>query len=326
VLRLQMILKAAGLEAHSGKASKWPLLARALNEPRAVAPQPRPRPRPPVSTRPRQLSVTRIETLIRDPYAIYGREILKLQPVEPIAANADPARRGMVVHDAINDFLSVYPEELPPDAVSELLRFGRVHFDRVLGDPSAFSFWWPRFERIAQWLVDEEKKLRPGIVHIHAEIAGGIDLLVAGETFRLTCRADRVDVLKDGTARIIDYKTGGVPSADEVKVGLAPQLTLQAAILSRGGFTRIAAIPVSDVAYVKLSGGEPAGEHKGPKLGGGLAHCVDEHVAGLARLIAAYSNPAQRYLPRTVMKKEEDESPYDHLSRYREWALSGDAK
>ncbi len=326
VLRLQMILKAAGQEARTGRSSSWPRLARALNEPASVRPNAKPRPRPPLAARPRQLSVTRIETLIRDPYAIYARHVLKLQPVEPIVARADPARRGMVIHEAISDFLRAYPDALPPDALAELLRLGHEHFAAVLGDPAVFSFWWPRFERIADWLVEQERQKRPGIAHIHAEIEGRIALSIADAAFHLTCRADRVDVLKDGTARIIDYKTGAVPSAREVRAGLAPQLTLQAAILARGGFTAVAPMEVSAVSYVKLSGGDPAGEDKGPDLGADLPQVVAQHVAGLVKLIAAYRNADQPYLPRAMMKHEDDASDYDHLSRYREWALAGEAR
>ena len=193
-------------------------------------------------------------------------------------------------------------------------------------DPAVFSFWWPRFERIADWLVEQERQQRPGIAHIHAEIEGRIALSIADAAFHLTCRADRVDVLKDGTARIIDYKTGAVPSAREVRAGLAPQLTLQAAILARGGFTAVAPMEVSAVSYVKLSGGDPAGEDKGPDLGADLPQVVAQHVAGLVKLIAAYRNADQPYLPRAMMKHEDDASDYDHLSRYREWALAGEAR
>ena len=48
------------------------------------------------------------------------------------------------------------------------------------------------------------------------------------------------------------------------------------------------------------------------------------HLAGLKRILTAYADPAQPYFPRAVMEKEEAEGDYDHLSRYREWTLSGD--
>ena len=88
-----MILKAAGQEARTGRSSSWPRLARALNEPASVRPIAKPRPRPPLAARPRQLSVTRIETLIRDPYAIYARHVLKLRAGRSRSSRA-PIRRG----------------------------------------------------------------------------------------------------------------------------------------------------------------------------------------------------------------------------------------
>ena len=80
---------------------------------------------------------------------------------------------------------------------------------------------------------------REGVERVVAERNGAIDLAIAGEAFRLSCRADRIDLMADGTARIVDYKTGGVPSARQVEAGLSPQLTLQAAILARGGFSDV---------------------------------------------------------------------------------------
>ena len=47
------------------------------------------------------------------------------------------------------------------------------------------------------------------------------------------------------------------------------------------------------------------------------------NLAELQKLLARYACVAQPYYPRTIMKKEDDPSDYDHLSRYQEWALSG---
>jgi hypothetical protein len=49
---------------------------------------------------------------------------------------------------------------------------------------------------------------------------------------------------------------------------------------------------------------------------------ADKHLAELEKLLAAYASETQAYLPRTGIEKEDGASDYDHLSRYREWALS----
>ena len=79
--------------------------------------------------------------------------------------------------------------------------------------------------------------------------------------FTLRTRADRIERLADGRYAILDYKTGQVPTDKQVRIGLSPQLTLEAAILRGGGFGGIpAGGSVADLAYVALRGGEPAGE------------------------------------------------------------------
>lgn len=322
ILRLQMILDAAGLKDRFS-ASRWPQLARSLSEPQAVTPAGMPKPRPPTALRPRALSVTRIEKLIRDPYAIYARHVLLLEPLKPIAAEPNPARRGIIFHGAIGDFLTAFPQALPEDVAGMLEGHGSRHFGQIADYPALVSFWWPRFRRIAQWFADEEQVLRQGVERVLAERNGAIELAIAGEPFRLSCRADRIDIMADGTARIIDYKTGSVPTGKQVESGLAPQLTLQAAILARGGFPEAGVRTTSSIAYVYLTGGEPAG--KVTPLVFAVMDVAERHLAELVKLLAAYALETQPYYPRVRMAKEDDEGDYDHLSRFREWSLSGDA-
>jgi ATP-dependent helicase/nuclease subunit B len=157
-----------------------------------------------------------------------------------------------------------------------------------------------------------------------AERNGTITFPVGGADFTLTCRVDRIDLMADQSARIVDFKTGGVPSRKEVEVGLAPQLTLQAAILARGGFVEVEPRQTGQLWYVKLSGGNPAGEvEELKKLDPPIMELAEKHFAELQRLLAKYARLDQPYYPRTIMKKEDDPSDYDHLSRFQEWTLSG---
>ncbi len=320
--RLLMILETAKLKDRALR-SPWPMLARGLSEPQAVIPIGMPKPRPPVALRPKALSVTRIEKLLRDPYAIYARHVLWLEPLKPIATAPDPARRGIIFHGAIGDFLTAFPQALPADVAAELEAHGSRHFEQIADYPGLVSFWWPRFRRIAQWMAEQEPQLRQGVERVMAETYGAIELDIAGEPFRLSCRADRIDLMAGGRARIIDYKTGSVPSARKVEVGLSPQLTLQAAILARGGFQDLPAREAAEIAYVKLSGGDPAGEVNTLDLP--VMDLARKHLAELEKLLAAYASEQQAYYPRAMMEKEEAQGDYDHLSRFREWALSGDA-
>jgi ATP-dependent helicase/nuclease subunit B len=129
--------------------------------------------------------------------------------------------------------------------------------------------------------------------------------------------------MRDGSARIIDYKTGAIPSGSQVESGFAPQLTLQAAILARGGFHDTAAAETHAIAYIHLTGGDPPGEIKWLDLP--VMDTALKHLAELEKLLTAYASEMQPYLPRTGIEKEDDPSDYDHLSRFREWSLSGES-
>jgi hypothetical protein len=72
--------------------------------------------------------------------------------------------------------------------------------------------------------------------------------------------ADRLDLRRDGTAWIIDYKTGGTPSRKEARILLDPQLALEAYALINGGFTDVGRMPVSGLFYLRLTGREPFAE------------------------------------------------------------------
>lgn len=318
--RLLMILETARLtDNFLGK--RWTMMARRLSEPASVTPIAMPRPCPPVAYRPAALSVTRIEKLVRDPYAIYARHVLGLEPLKPVATAPDPARRGIIFHGAIGDFLSAYPEALPADVASQLETFGSHHFQQIADYPGLVSFWWPRFRRIAQWIAETEPGMRQGVARVVAERMGAIDLAIGSGSFRLSCRADRIDLMAGGGARILDYKTGGVPTKKQVESGLAPQLTLQAAILKRGGFRDVEARNTGEIGYIHITGADPAGEPKPIDIP--VMDVAELHLSELVKLLTAYASQSQPYLPRTIMEKEDDEGDYDHLSRFREWALSG---
>src|SRR6516164_8557348 len=178
----------------------------------------RSRPPPNRSTSPnitghcRRPSVTQIEIWLRDPYAIYARHILELKPLDELDADPGRADLGIAIHDALDEFVHRYPRELPAAAEAELLEIGRAHFRPILSRPGAWAFWWPRFERIARWLVAEERVHRSRVVESLSESEGSLTLAAPGGPFTLTAKADRIDRLAAGGFLLVDYKTGSLPS------------------------------------------------------------------------------------------------------------------
>ena len=301
-------------------------LARAIDAPDgAPKPAPRPSPSPPLDVRPNKLSVTAIEDWLRDPYTIYARYVLRLHPLEAVDTEPGAADRGSIIHDAIGDFTKTYAGGLPADPEAELLAFGEKSFKPMQDFPEAQAFWWPRFKRIARWFAGWERDRRATLASVHGEIQGTLTIPLGASTFTLTARADRIERRADGSYAILDYKTGQPPTEPQVRTGLAPQLTLEAAILRHGDFTGVTPGSVAQLSYVRLRGGEPPAEQKDIKFTtGGVP---DDHAEyALKRLtgVAAkflVDNEPYRSLVHPMWTRHYGD--YDHLARVKEWAASG---
>ncbi len=306
-----------------GETERLRTWAEALDRPARVMPIGKPEPRPPLKARPRELSVTRIETWMRDPYALYAGEVLKLRPLDPLDADPGAAERGTLVHAALERFLRAYPDSLPDTAHDALIEIGAEVFQPIKAKPGAFAFWWPRFLRIAAWFVATERERRAGLRQSFVEIAGSLTLAAPGGDFLLKAKADRIDVMSDGSLAIVDYKTGAPPSGKMVEAGFAPQLPLEAAIAEAGGFAGLPQAPVGELAFWRLSGGTPPAtiERAGRSAPQNLAEGA---LAGLAELVAAFDDPATPYAckPRPALAPRFND--YDHLSRIAEWSVEAE--
>jgi ATP-dependent helicase/nuclease subunit B len=299
-------------------------LARALDHPAEVKSAERPAPKPKLAARPPRLSVTAIEDWLRDPYTIYARHILRLQPLDAVDTPPGARDRGTIIHGAIGDYTEKFAAAAPADPMKELLKLGEKHFAPLADFPEARAFWWPRYLRIAQWFAGWDQARRAGLTTLHAEIRGELKFPMGKREFTLSAIADRIERRQDGSFAIIDYKTGAARTEKQVRTGLAPQLTLEAAILRAGKFENLAAGPVSEIAYVTLKGGEPAGKQAEISFKEGDANSQAEHaLARLKDLTAKFEDEATPYLSLVHPMWKTHYGDYDHLARVKEWSLSG---
>ena len=316
LLRLETLLRAVRLDAVLRPDDTVRRAVEMIDEADGYRPLPAPEPRPPVAVRPRTLPVTQIEIWLRDPYAIYARHILELKPLEDLDADPGRAELGNIIHRTLEEFVRRFPRELPADAEAELLRIGREQFGPTLSRPGAWAFWWPRFERIARWLLVEERAHRSAIIESLSECQGRWTFLASKGPFTITAKADRIDRLTDGSFLLVDYKTGGVPQAVTVRAGFAPQLPLEGAILRDGGFGGVTGRAAA-LEYWRLSGGRPAGERR-PIDEGEPDALIDRVVARVKALIERFDDPDTPYLAVPSPRWAPRFSDYRHLERIAE--------
>jgi ATP-dependent helicase/nuclease subunit B len=299
--------------------------ARELDRAERVIPAPQPAPAPPRAARPKGLSVTEIEDWLRDPYTIYARHVLRLRVLDAVDTEPGAAERGTIIHAAVGAFTQNFAASLPADSVRELIALGEPHFAALEDFPEARAFWWPRFLRIAHWFARWDAGRRGVIAALAAEIRGETEIILADGTFRLRGIADRIERDDAGRYVILDYKTGSVRSEKQVRTGFAPQLTLEAAILRRGGFAGIpAGTSVSEIAYVKLKGGEPPGEYEPIKFKEGTPDSQADHALDrLTKIAQAFDTDTEPYRSLVHPMWRTHYGDYDHLARVKEWSRSG---
>ncbi len=317
--RMMMVLRGSGFENALEKKTHLLDIHKAVHAPAQVTPIEPPLVTPPSDKRPKQLPVTAIELLMRDPYAVYVRYVLKLRRKGPLDASPGVAERGIFTHEALDAFVKKYPDALPANAEEELLKIGADTFRERMNNPVVRAFWWPRFERIAKWFVEFEHDRRTMSKVLGAEVRGKLEIDTGdGGIFTLTTIADRVDLTANDRLAVIDYKTGSVPSQKSVALGFSPQLTLEALIAFTGGLDGIDGADVGALQYWKLSGGRPAGEVMEVK--GDVKNLVAEARAGIENLIKTFNDASTPYLSTPRPDWAPRYNDVQHLSRVDEWS------
>ncbi len=275
----------------------------------------RPSPCPPVAARPKKLSVTRIKTLIRDPYAIYAEYVLKLRPLEPLRQEPDAPLRGTVLHKILELFIAGRKEETRTEAKARLMQIADQVLEAEAPWPTARRIWRAKLARVSDSFLAGEEARSAKARNIGLEESGACRIDSLG--FTLTAKADRFDRADDGRVFIYDYKTGNPPSAKEQK-HFDKQLLLTAAMVEKGGFALLGKSPVAEAVYIGLG--------SNPKdVPAPLADCDSTTVwQGLEKLIGRYLTPTQGYTSSRAMQSMRYGAEYQHLARFGEWDLSAE--
>ena len=94
--------------------------------------------------------MTEIERWIANPYAIFARRILKLEPLPPLGASPDQSLRGSIVHEVLREFAKAFPTALPAEPLAELEKIASAVLESYTGHPRVAAFWLPRSEALPE--------------------------------------------------------------------------------------------------------------------------------------------------------------------------------
>jgi ATP-dependent helicase/nuclease subunit B len=297
----------------------------------AGLPQPArpPMPKPPAAVRPPKISVTEVETLMRSPYDVYARRVLRLERMTPLGNEPSARERGTMIHTVFETFVREGLSFSGADALAQLETLARQAFANLDMIEERREIWLRRFRRAAEMFLEWERERHGRIASRAAEIKGKWTPGGALQNFVLTGKADRIDRRTDGWYEIVDFKTGSVPSAADMKAYEAPQLLLEAAMLRAGAFPGIAAGDTATLAYLKIGLGPAALQifpfrtrDDMPVMAAAdeIARRALGHI--VAFLIRDTLPMPARLKPRATSGRRPRPGDYDHLARTDEWTLT----
>jgi ATP-dependent helicase/nuclease subunit B len=271
-----------------------------------------PNPKPKVEYRPRSLSVTQIEKLVKDPYSIYAHSILNLKPLKPLDARFGVAEFGEFIHRVLESWVG--EKELNEQ---ELIELGKIILKQMLVPNEIQNLWWPRFENIIKWIILELSARPISPLKIYNEVKGQMVLNAKYAPFALIAKADRIEFNLDNTITIIDYKTGGLPSDKDIASGDSLQMILEALIALNAGFKGLKPQAIKDLIYIQLTGGDPAGEIRPIKVD--LDELIDKVQLWLETLINEFDKQENGYMAVPDPDNIPRFGDYYHLARLQEW-------
>jgi RecB family exonuclease len=176
----------------------------------------------------RPWSVSAIETYLDCPFKFFAQHVLKLEEEPEDEEVMDPRRQGRFVHDVFETFFQAWQDAGHHAITPENLDAARESFvavvdralqqlpeaeaglerTRLLGSPAAAGLG----EAVFRMEAERPTAVVERLLEKKLEGEFTIDTSDGPRTIALRGKADRLDLLADGTFRLIDYKLGWPPN------------------------------------------------------------------------------------------------------------------
>lgn len=317
LLRLDAVLAMRNAKNALHPEQPWQEWAKRLDQPGDLSPCEPPAVHVAVRDMPRSISVSDIETWVRDPYAFYARKMLGLKALKPLDAGLSARERGMAIHAALHRLAKIYPDAWPVEAMPAFIREVERAYIACGADEEDLTLIRARLPTLAESYWQFEKNRRATYPRRVTESRGVWPLDFAAHQMSLTSRADRIDLAADGTLSILDFKTGSVPKPKEIEAGFKPQLLLEAMMAQKGAFADVSANATPNIAYAAFN--EKEGEVNLKNVEAILA-LESIHRPGFLAFINAYLSLDAVFHAAPRPQRLPPMQDYARLARIAEWS------
>lgn len=183
-----------------------------------------------------EISITDITKLIKNPYQIYLKKILKLKPLKKIDYEPSHAEFGSFVHEILEKYIS---QNL--NNINEIAKIFEEYFKK----DQEKLIWWPKFLNIFNNFKEINKIYQNSNNFVEKEVNFTV------KNLKIHGKIDRV-ISNNSALEILDYKTGQTPSKKDIISGLQSQLVMAALGLINDK-KDFADYKINKLSYFKLS-------------------------------------------------------------------------
>lgn len=269
---------------------------------------------PPHQIRPKKLSATEVELLIRDPYGLYIKRCLNLKPLNPISLQITPSQKGQIFHEILHLYICQHPS--PPFFEQDLNNLAKNILKPLKNiDPYLHFLMLNKMQKISAYTANylNIKNSR----HILTETKGQCILHCENDPIILYAMADRIDIATN-SIDIIDYKNGTPPSFKKVEELFSPQLLIEALLWCKGSFYKKDSIGSIKVSYWHLKSNNVGVNVSSLNVNNDVLQQVELKLTALFNTMLCQNTPLMACPSPNIIATYH---PYKHLERLDEWVM-----
>ena len=280
----------------------------------------RPEPKPDTQMVPRKLSVTSLELLRRDPYSIYGKEILRLNPLTQFFDDQQASLFGSLVHKILENM---------PEKQSEIETIAKQIIAQNIQGAGRQFLEFVRIKNILQICAEYFSSDDKGTQYYHELLGKAVFQTPEGHEVTINGKADLIADFQgqgqsqgqsQGQVKIIDYKTGAISSKNERVDFLSPQLPILANILLKNGFENmLETAPPSEIALFYWQLKSRASTSKQDKFSDDDGVMINDYLQKYLEIWDGFLSGRTAFTAISDPDIEPNYNAYAHLARHKEW-------